>query len=406
MIVDLFRLAVTNLVHRSLRSGLTIIGIFIGIAAVVSLISVGQGLQDSISEQFESLGANVLTISPGAGLLSGPPGSSLSAAKLTDDDVRVIESVRGVETAAGFQFKLGKVRFRDELKYTYVLGMPSGKVAEDLMESQGIELLEGRELKEGDRYSAVVGYSFGRDNFFEKNLKIRDRLEIEGQEFKIIGVYDSVGNPSDDSQVYIPLDTFREVFNESDSFALVYVQVQEGFDPEDVAEDVKKALRKSRGVKEGEEDFTISTPQQLAEVFASVFGVVQGFLIGIAAISLLVGGVGIMNSMYTSVLERTKDIGIMKAIGARNEHILILFLFESGLLGVVGGLFGIAFGVILAKAVEFFAASAGYGFLTASVTPELIFGALMFSFVVGAISGALPARRASQMNPVDALRHE
>jgi putative ABC transport system permease protein len=404
MILDLFWLAVTNLRHRSLRSGLTIIGIFIGIAAVVSLISVGQGLQDSISEQFQSLGANVLTVSPGAGLMSISMGGSSS--EITYDDLRVIESVKGVKSAAGFQYKVALLKFNDEPRYTVVMGMPSGRVAKDLMESQGVKIIEGRDLKDGDKYSVVVGYSIGRDEFFSRNVKLRDKLDIQGQELKVVGIYDSIGNPSDDSTIYIPMESFREVMNASDSFALVYVQIQDGFTTEEVAENIEKALRNSRDVKEGEEDFTVSTPQQLAEVFASVFGVVQGFLIGIAAISLLVGGVGIMNSMYTSVVERTKDIGIMKAIGARNEHILILFLFESGLMGMIGGLFGAIIGALMAKAVEIFAAAAGYGFLKASITPELIIGALLFSFVVGAVSGALPARRASQMNPVDALRYE
>jgi len=405
MILDLFRLAINNLVHRSLRSELTILGILIGIAAVVSLISVGQGLQESINQQFESLGANVITVSPGAGLFSGAAGGG-SASELTDDDLRVIENVRGVEAASGFQFTVGQVKYDDQVKYTYVMGMPSDKIAKDLLSAQGLKILEGRELKEGDRYSAVVGYSLAKKDFFSKNVKLRDKIWIQGQEFKVVGMYDTIGNPSDDSQIYIPMDSYRTVMNTTDSFALILVQIQDGFTAEEVGVNLEKALRKSRDVKEGEEDFTVSTPKQLAETFQSVFGIIQSFLIGIAAISLLVGGVGIMNSMYTSVVERTKDIGIMKAIGARNEHILMLFLFESGMLGLIGGIAGVIVGVGLAEIVQIFAAAAGYGFLKASITTELIAGSLIFSFVIGAVSGAFPARRASQMNPVDALRFE
>lgn len=404
MIPDLFGLALSNLSHRSLRSKLTIVGIFIGIAAVVSLISIGQGLQNSINEQFESLGANVLTVMPGGGLVSSFGG--MSSNTLTEDDLRVIENVRGVKFASGFQYTMGQIKFRDELAYSYVMGMGTDRNTQELIESTGFEILEGRELRSGDKYSMVVGYAYADGSLFSKDIKLRDRIEIEGQNFRVVGISDTIGNPSDDSQAYVPLEAYREIFNTSEEFALIYVNVLDGFDNAEVKEDVEKALRRSRDVKEGEEDFSVSSAEQLMEAFSSIFGIVQVVLVGIAAISLLVGGVGIMNSMYTSVLERTKDIGIMKAIGAKNEHIMFLFLFESGLLGFIGGVAGVILGVGIAKLVEFGAMSAGDGMLKASISAELIFGALLFSFFVGALSGLLPARNAAKLNPVDALRYE
>jgi putative ABC transport system permease protein len=406
MILDLFWLAITNLKHRSLRSLLTIVGILIGIAAVVSLISVGQGLQESINQQFEALGSNVLTISAGGSVLSGPPGSSTGAAQITEDDLKVIKSSRGVKDASGYILKMGKVTFNDEIKYSYVIGISQDKVSQQLFQSSGFKIKDGRDLKSGDNDVVVVGYNFGYGNIFSKKAKIRDKILVGDTEFKIIGIADKTGSPTDDSAVYMPIDTARIVFNDSNSFAMIYAQLQDGFTADEVAASVEKNLRKSRNEKEGEEDFTVSTPEQLSQTVESIFGVIQGFLIGIAAISLLVGGVGIMNSMYTSVLERTKEIGIMKAIGARNEHILMLFLFESGMLGLIGGAVGAMLGIAMAEGVQFIAAQAGYGILKASISVELIGGALLFSFVIGALSGALPARRASQMNPVDALRFE
>ncbi|MGC9310717.1 MAG: ABC transporter permease [Candidatus Aenigmatarchaeota archaeon] len=404
MISDLFRLAVTNLMHRSLRSKLTILGIFIGIAAVVSLISVGQGLQMSINEQFENLGTNVLTVMPGGGFASAMGG--LSTSKFTDEDLRVIQSVRGVKSAAGFQFTMGPVKFHDETKYTYVMGMDSDKATLELLQSTGVKILEGRELKSGDRYSAVVGYSFAHKEFFEKNVKIRDRLEIGGKDFRIVGIYDTVGNPQDDTYIYLPLGAYNEAFETSGEYAIIYVKVQDGFTNDEVKASIEKTLRRSRNVREGEEDFAVTSAEQLMEAFSTIFGVVQAVLVSIAAISLLVGGVGIMNSMYTSVLERTKDIGIMKAIGAKNSHIMILFLFESGLLGLIGGIFGVAVGVMFAKVAEIAAAGAGYGVLKTYISAELIIGSLLFSFILGTISGLLPARNAAKLNPVDALRYE
>lgn len=406
MILDLFRLAVTNLTHRSLRSELTILGILIGIAAVVSLISVGQGLQNSINQQFEALGSNIITISAGGSILSGPPGSNSGAAPITEDDLKVIKNTRGVKDASGYLLKMGKVTYGDEIKYSYVIGVAQDKVSQHLFQSSGFKIKDGRDLKAGDRNVAIVGYNFGYGSIFSKKVRIRDKIKVGDTEFKVVGIADKIGSPTDDSAVTISLDTARVVFNESKSFAMIYAEVQDGFTADEAAASVEKALRKSRNEKVGKEDFTVSTPEQLSQTVQSVFGVIQGFLIGIAAISLLVGGVGIMNSMYTSVVERTKDIGIMKAIGARNEHILILFLFESGMLGLIGGAAGIMIGLIMAYGVQVVAAQAGYGILKASVSIELIGGALLFSFIVGAVSGAFPARRAAQLNPVDALRYE
>ena len=155
-----------------------------------------------------------------------------------------------------------------------------------------------------------------------------------------------------------------------------------------------------------DENFQVVTPAQIAEQINNVLGVVQIVLVGIAAISLVVGGIGIMNSMYTSVLERTREIGIMKSIGARNEDILKIFLIEAGLLGLVGGVFGVAIGVGIGKVVEIFAASAGYGLLKVPINFWIIGFGLGFAILVGTVSGALPAIRASKMNPVDALHYE
>ena len=188
---------------------------------------------------------------------------------------------------------------------------------------------------------------------------------------------------------------------------MLYVQIKPGFSPEQVAENIKKELRKERNEKEGEETFSIQTFKQLLETFQNVFAVVQGVLVGIAAISLIVGGIGIMNTMYTSVLERTKEIGTMKAVGARNSDILTIFLIESGLLGLIGGAIGIMIGVGLGKGAEYVASVAlGVSLFRASFPLWLIFGALLFSFLIGSFSGLLPALQASKMKPVDALRYE
>ena len=367
---DYFSLAFNNLKRRKLRSWLTMIGIFIGIAAVVALISLGQGLQNAIEEQFEQLGSDKIIIQPKG---MGPPGSAGSSLKLTSKDLKVIENVRGVEYASGYLIKQGQAKYKGESGIGFSTGM-TAKDFERMMEMTGLEVIDGRGLKEGDKFKVVVGYNHIYEDTWEKSLKIGSTIEIEGYDFKVIGVVDKIGNPIDDNLLYVSKDILKEILNIEDEESQIIAKTALGFDPEDVAETIKRKLRQFRGEKEGQETFSVQTSEQLLETFSNIFGVVQAVLVGIAAISLLVGGIGIMNTMYTSVLERTKEIGTMKAIGAKNSDILSIFLIESGLLGLVGGIIGIAIGISLSKGAEYIAATVlGTDFLRASTSPTLIF---------------------------------
>ncbi|MFH0868593.1 MAG: ABC transporter permease, partial [archaeon] len=209
-----------------------------------------------------------------------------------------------------------------------------------------------------------------------------------------------------DSQIYIPIDVARDIFNEPDEVGMIYAKVRTGYDPATVADAIEKRMRDDRDLKKGQEDFSVQTSEQLAQTMGNILGIVQTILVGIASIALLVGSIGIMNTMYTSVMERTKEIGVMKAIGAKNRDVMLIFLIESGLLGLIGGIFGVLAGLGMAKGAELYAQYAGYGMVRAAVTPELIVLGLSFSFAIGAISGFMPARKASKLKPVDALRYE
>jgi len=249
--------------------------------------------------------------------------------------------------------------------------------------------------------------SLYKENLFGKSVSIGNKLKINGREFKVKGILKSVGNPSDDQNIIMSYDIFKEFFNSSKRVDMIYVQIQPGEDIKQVAEKVKKDLMKFRDVKEKTIDFTILTPEELLGTFSIILNIITAFLAGIASISLVVGAVGIANTMYTSVLERTKEIGTMKAIGARNSDILLIFIIESGLLGIIGGIIGVALGMISSGVIEMVANEAlGTNLLQVSFSPYLIMGCLIFSFVVGSLAGLLPARQASKLNPVDALRYE
>ncbi|MFH0862049.1 MAG: ABC transporter permease [Candidatus Altiarchaeota archaeon] len=402
MKTEYFRIALSNITKKGIRSWLTMIGIFIGIAAVVSLISLGQGLKDAIDTQFASMGTDIILVMPGSGF------ESFGSSKLTRHDEDLIRSVNGVDNAAPFIVKLSKITFQKEVAYTIVIGTPTDSRFDVIEGMSTFKTIEGRNrFYPTDKHSVAVGYTLAHGDFLKhKNVKLNDNIRIDDTEFKVVGIMDKVGNPEDDKNVYIPLDTAEELFKDKDYNQLI-VKARQGADISKVAEDIKAKMRKDRNQKEGEEDFMVQTSEQLLESVGGILNTVQAFLVGIALISLMVGGIGIMNTMYTSVLERTREIGVMKAIGARNSDIRWLFLIEAGVLGTVGGAIGIVMGLAMSKSVEYVGqAVLGNDLLRANTSWQLIFGALAFSFVVGSLSGVLPAGQASKLKPVEALRYE
>lgn len=400
---NFFLLALNNLKRRKLRSWLTMIGIFIGIAAVVALISLGQGLQDYVTGEFEKMGTDKIMIMPS---VFAPPGSiTTESLMLTNKDLEFIKNINGVEETSGYVSKYGQIGFKDEVKIIFVGGMEIDDI-KFWQEMNFFNIEDGRNFKKGEKFKAVVGYNHVYGDIWEKPLSVGGTIKIEGQEFKVVGVMEKIGNPEDDKSIFIPKETFRELFNVPEEESIIMVKTAKGYNPEDVAETIERKLRKFRGEKEGEETFSVQTSEQLLQSFSNILNVIQAVLVGIAAISLLVGGIGIMNTMYTAVLERTKEIGTMKAIGAKNSDIMTLFLIESGLLGLVGGVIGILIGVGIGKGVEYIATAAlGTPLLQASFPGVLIFGALGFSFVIGSLSGLFPAIQASRLKPADALRY-
>ncbi|MBI2130907.1 ABC transporter permease [Candidatus Woesearchaeota archaeon] len=402
MLRDYFNFALGTISHRKLRSWLTMIGIFIGIAAVVALISLGQGFKQAINKEFEKIGTDKLFITAKSGF--GAPGTN-AAVELVEDDMDVVKRTPGIENIAGYLMVNSKVEFEDEVGFFLVLGMPEGDERRLMQETYNIKIQEGRDLRDSDEFSALITNGYAEKKLLGKNLKLRDKIEVSGKEFTIVGVIPKTGDPEFDRALVLPLDAVREISNEAERIDVILVKVVNVNSISSIAERIKSDLRRARDVKKDEEDFDIQTPEQLLGSFNDILDIVQAVLIGIAAISLLVGGVGIANTMYTAVVERTKEIGIMKSIGAQNRDILLIFLMESGLLGLIGGIIGVVLGFGLSFTVEFIAKSAlGINLVEAYFSYSLLFGALAFSFLIGATFGILPARQASLMRPVQALR--
>jgi putative ABC transport system permease protein len=394
MIKDYFIFSVRNLRKRTLRSWLTMIGIIIGITAVVSLIGIGQGLEVAISSQFGSLGTDKLAVMASGGL--GPPGTGV-VNPLTKDNVKKIEQVTGVKNAVGRLVDSGKLEYNDRVVFGYVASMAEGEDRKLIEEALNLNADKGRLLRDGDSKKTVLGSNLGEgDTTFGKQIVVGSKVLIEDEEFKVIGFLEKQGNFLTD---YI-------VLTEEDDLRKIAVQVYQNADMTAVKEEIERLMRKERNVKKGEEDFIVQTPQAvLAQVNSTLFAV-QLFVYIIAAISILVGGIGIMNTMFTSVLERTKEIGIMKSIGARNSTIFSLFFIESGLIGSIGGILGAIIGISVAMGLAFIGRAAlGSDLIRAEISVWLVTGSVLGSFLLGSLFGVIPAINASKLNPVDALRH-
>ena len=406
MIKDYLVIPLQEISRRKLRSLLTLIGIVIGVAAIISLITLGQGLENAIETQFQALGKDKLFIAAKGNPLT--VGLSIEAVKITDKDLEIIKDTAGVERAAGMIYSTAKVEFNDLAYYPFIWGAPTDPKERALIgEAQSFKIMKGRSLQKGDKFKTVLGFDYTKRERFDKNIDLGDEILVHDQEFKVVGFLEKIGSPPDDQSVMIPIETYWEIIGNEDKYGILVAQTQLANDPSVVAEKIEKRLRKSRNLEEGKEDFSIETPEQYAESFAIILDIIQIVLIGIAAISLLVGGIGIMNTMYTTVLQRTKEIGVFKAVGARNRQILFLFLIESGFYGLGGGIIGVLIGISFAKLVELlFLIFVGPAFLLIKIDLLLITGTLLFSFLIGCISGVLPAYQASKLKPVDSLHYE
>lgn len=403
MITDYIAIAIKNTGKRKLRSLLTLVGIFISVATIFVLVALSLGLSNAVEEQFRQFGTDKIFIQP-RGQLAGP--GTGGAVELTEDDIDVIDKVTGVKDLTWSIVATGEIEFKDEKRFFTFVGYPLDR-SDVFIETGFYTADEGEVLGEGDFGKVMIGSQYKYNNIFKRPIKERDKITINGKDFRVEGILEPIGNPGDDRLIYMSEEEFRELTGIENRIDSIIVQIDPGGDINVVADRIERKLFKSRDVDEKTRDFTILTPEEILETFGVILNIITGFLVGVAAISLLVGGIGIANTMYTSVLERTKEIGVMKAIGAKNSDVLLIFIIESGLLGLVGGIIGVIFGFGIAQFIEFVGTKQlGLAILQVSTPLYLFVGSLAFAFLIGAVSGALPAWQASKTNPVEALRHE
>jgi len=402
--LDYLILALKNLKHRGIRSWLTLLGIFIGVTAVVSLISLGAGLQAAVGAQFGISSTQVITVQAGGINAFGAPGSG-AVNKLTTSDADAIKRLSSVDMAIPRNIETIRVEFNDMLNIMSAISMPYGEEKKRGWEVMDLEAEKGRLLQDSDLKKVVLGNNFANDdNGFDKSVETGNKILINGEKFEVVGILKKKGSLIFDNIILINNDVLEDLTGYGDEVDLIAVVIKDTDLMNRAVEDIEKLMRNRRGVKEGEEDFEVSTPEVMMETVNNILGGVQAFIVIIASISILVGALGIVNTMTTSVLERRKEIGIMKAIGAKNSQVFMQFFFESGMLGLMGGLVGVVIGTLIG-----IAGTAGInGFLGTELSPVidfvLIIGALIGSFFIGAVAGIVPAMNAAKQNPVEALR--
>jgi len=405
MLSDYLTLALKNVRKRGVRSWLTMLGIFLGIAAVVSLISLGQGLQTAISGQFgASVNTDILTVSS-AETGFGPPGAT-AVRKLNDNDLELVESVAGVREAVSRLIRIVNVDFNDVKRFHFIGSIPEDQDEIDLIvDNFNVKVAQGRFLKPEDTGKIVIGDDFVSEDLFGKDIRVGTNLEIEGKEFEVVGILERASTFTLNSVIMMNEEEMKNILDIGNEIDLIVVKVESEDLMETVAENIERKFRKDRNQDPGEEDFAVQTPVQSLSTVNAVLTVVNIVVAGIAAIALLIGGIGIANTMFTSVLERTKEIGVMKAIGAKNRDILAVFITEAGLLGLVGGIVGALIGLSLAFLASSAANSAlGENIFQVTLSLPLLIGSISFSFLIGILSGIVPAYQASKLHPVEALR--
>lgn len=404
---EYFNIAVRNIRTRSLRSFLTILGIVIGVFLIISLLSLSEGLKSTINQQLQAMGGEMIMVMPGSDedIMTS---MMFGGAKLQKEDIEAIRKAEGVDKVLGFSYTGAVVRYKEESKQAAIAGYDPWKEGLDILNIfQGWSLSDGRWPSKGNEL--LIG-SYVADGIFSKKIKAGSEMTIKGRKFIVGGVLNSLGSKQDDSMIYMDMAVYQDLTGEKrGTAAYAMVKLQDGVDEKKVADRIEDALAETRKRKSGtdEADFSVITSEKMGQIAGNILGIIQMVIFAFASIAIIVGGIGITNSMFTSVRERTKEIGIMKAIGAKNSAILLIFLFEAGIVGLIGGVGGTVLGALLAKSVELYGQVHPVFYFVASINLGLIVFGLAFSFVIGCIAGVLPAKAAAKLKPVEALRrHE
>jgi putative ABC transport system permease protein len=395
-IIDDFLFSYREAVHAGLRTFLTLVGIIIGIAAIVSLISVGAGLNSAVEKQFEVLGSNAVYLYPG-----NPFGQGTSSITITENDLSNVQNISGVTNLLKMYLSQSAIEAFGEKTVTTVMGYNTND-GQFFIDNGYFSIVDGGLIDEKNLNTVLVDVDFQK-NGFSKEISVGKIIKIDGKEFTVAGIVRSNYQQQElgaNGFIIMPESSFTKNYPTIGP-AETWVRTTSSNENQYVKDEMLKYFDS----KYGEDSVYVITSEGLMEQVNSILSLLTIFLVGIGSISIIVGAVGISNSMITSVLERTKEIGLMKALGASDLRIMGIFLIESSLISAVGGVFGALLGFGISTIISIIGKAAGFP-LESGVSLELFIGAILFAMIIGAISGFVPARRAAKLDPIDALRYE
>jgi putative ABC transport system permease protein len=408
-----FKHAFNMVLHSKLRSWLTITGIVIGVAAVIAIVSIGDGMQQTLNSRLSGLGGDIVTISPGfergggmfvmrgGGGGGGPSGGAQATSKeivLSRSDYQVLKGISDIALIDT------NIRGSVNISYLGKTGKVSVTGVDQKVWSQitTSTIKDGRMLDSADQNVIVIGGNLA-SSYFNQPVGINKMVTISGSAFRVVGILDDQSN-----SVYMPIQMAYQVIPDktNDIYDTLVVKIKNQDQLDEVITKIQDKLMTARHVTQKNMDFSVTSRKEMQQARADTMNSMNTFLLAIAAVSLIVGSIGIANTMFTSVLEKTKEIGIMKAIGARNPDILLIFLFNAGFIGLVGGILGVILGTLLSGFLPALMGNIPMVRGTAIVTFNSIIMALSVSVIVGILAGIIPAYQASKLKPVDALRYE
>lgn len=411
-----FKYALNMVLHAKMRSWLTILGIVIGVAAVIAIIAMGDALQQDMNAQLNTLGGDLLTLRAGGSRASGfgggggfgEGGSGGGTATLTTKVIQLDnKDVQTLRASSDIKLFDTEISGRADVYNVAEKGTISitGVDPNTWAQVTTVTLSDGRFLGPSDTNVIVIGGKLA-NGYFKKPVGINQMLTVGNKLFRVVGI-----THDQSSSIYMPIDNAYEVITDKtkDVYDIIIIKVKNQDDVDVAMANIQQKLMNARHNANGKADFQISSNKDRQAQRAAMVATLTAFLTAIAAVALLVGAVGVANTMFTSVLEKTKEIGIMKAIGARNFDILSIFLLNAGLIGLIGGLIGVIFGVLLSGILPSLMGTTGGMFrgLTGGVlSMQVLLYALGGSLLIGMVAGAIPAYQASKLKPVDALRYE
>lgn len=401
---DSFHYAIRNIRTSHLRSWLTIIGVIIGVISLVVIVSISEGVTKDITDQLEAFGPQMMIIIPvnidDAGLESFSSFGQSASGKLYERDAEAIEGIPGVKSVAKMNYGSTSVGFRDKEITAPVYGIDV-EYYDQYSDYMTIE--EGRMFQEGERRVVVLGNDAANVYFGKRKVQVGNVLEINGIDYRVIGVFEKIGtslSQQDDSVIMVPYEDGKDLFSNQlakNEVHFLSVEAEEGADVEEIKDSIEAKLISYHKVTEDEKDFTVITSEYISETVGGILAILTAFLILITLVASFVAAIGVANTMFMGVLERTKEIGVLKAIGATEKDIMSVFIIESAIIGVAGGVIGILFSIVILYIAGQF--DVPYYF-----TLPIAFFALLFSAGVGVLAGVFPARQAARLDPVDALR--